>query len=225
MASIHEDVRADSPHGFEAAASVVTVDEPTGVTAESIRALRTQVVTVQNRDGLTALALCGPESQVGCTFVAVNLAVSLSQIGVKTLLVDANMRAPGVDRMILPPGETAGLQQCLAGTVEPEEAIQHDVIENLSILYAGGSAPNPQELLSAPRFRELVELWSREYDFTVVETPPANQSADGRYIAGVLGAAVVVARQDLTSVSDLRTIVAELEQSEASVVGTVLNQF
>ncbi len=220
-----EEERVGAPAGFEAAASVVTVDEPTGVAAEAIRALRTQLVTVQNRDGLTALAVCGPETQVGCTFVAVNLAVSLSQIGVKTLLVDANLRNPGVDRMILPPMAAVGLQQCLTGEIEPDEAVRHDVIDNLSLLYAGGPASNPQELLSAPRFRELVELWSREYDFTIVDTPPANQSADSRYIAGVLGAAVVVARQDHTAVSDLRTVVAELEQSEATVIGTVLNQF
>jgi receptor protein-tyrosine kinase len=223
MATIEQN--AGTADAFEAAASVVTVDEPTGVTAESIRALRTQLVTVQNREGLTGLAICGPQSRVGCTFVAVNLAVSLSQIGVKTLLVDANLRDPGVQRMILPPGGVAGLQQCLLGETQPHEAIQHDVIQNLSLLYAGGGALNPQELLSAPRFRELVELWSREYDFTIIDTPPANQSADGRHIAGVLGAAVVVVRQDHTAVSDLRTILAELEQSEASVVGTVLNQF
>jgi capsular exopolysaccharide synthesis family protein len=225
MATLQEDARAAAPTGFEAAASVVAIDEPTGVTAESIRALRTQVVTVRNRDGMAALALCGPEAQVGCTFVAVNLAVALSQIGMKTLLVDANMRDPGIDRMILPPEQGAGLQQCLAGAIDPEEAIQHDVLDNLSLLYAGGVATNPQELLAAPRFRELIELWSREYDFTIVDTPPANQSADGRYIAGVLGAALVVARQDHTSVSDLATIIAELEQSDAAVVGTVLNQF
>jgi receptor protein-tyrosine kinase len=215
----------EAPGAFEASSDVVTVDEPTGVTAESIRALRTQVVAVHDRDGLSGLALCGPESRVGCTFLAVNLAVSLSQIGLRTLLVDANLRDPAVHRMILPPRETSGLQQCLAGAIEPDEAIQHNVIENLSLLYAGGPAPNPQELLSAPRFRELIELWSREYDFTIVDTPPANQSADGRYIAGVLGAAIVAARQDHTSVSDLRTILTELEQSNATVVGTVLNQF
>ena len=212
-------------HGFEAAASVVTIDEPTGIAAESIRALRTQLVTIQNRDNLRGLALCGPAPGVGCTFVAVNLAAALSQIGVKTLLVDANMRDPGVDRMILPPKPAPGLQQCLTGEVEVEDAVQHEVMENFSILYAGGTAANPQELLSSQRFRYLIDLWSREYDLTIVDTRPANQSADSRYVAAVLGAAVVVARKDHTSLSDLKTAVAELEQSEAAVIGTVLNQY
>lgn len=220
-----QEYRAGGGGGFEAAASVVTVDEPTGIAAEAIRALRTQLVTIQNRDGLSALALCGPESGVGCTFVAVNLAVALSQIGVKTLLVDANMREPGVDRMILPPAASKGLQQCLTGESEAEDAIQHEVIPHLSLLYSGGVATNPQELLAAPTLRELVELWSREYDFTILDTPPANQSADSRYISGVLGASVVVARQNHTAIADLKTLVTELEQSDARVVGTVLNQF
>jgi capsular exopolysaccharide synthesis family protein len=187
--------------------------------------LRAQLVTIQNRDRVSALAVCGPESGVGCTFVAVNLAVALSQIEIKTLLVDANMRDPGVDRMILPPAPESGLQQCLSGEVAPEEAIQHEILPGLSLLYSGGIAPNPQELLAGSAFRELIELWSREYDLTIIDTPPANQSADGRTIAGVLGAAVVVARKDHTSVSDLRTAIIELEQSEATVIGTVLNDF
>jgi capsular exopolysaccharide synthesis family protein len=217
--------RSEGQGGFEAAASVVTIDEPTSMAAEAIRVLRTQLVTIQNRDGLSRLAICGSSAGVGCTFVAVNLAVALSQIGVRTLLVDANMREPGVDRMILPPSQSDGLQQCLSGEVEPDDAIHHDVIANLSLLYAGGVASNPQELLAGHSFREMVERWSREFDFTIFDTPPANQSADSRYIGGVLGAAVVVARQDHTSISDFKTLVGELEQSEATVVGTVLNQF
>jgi capsular exopolysaccharide synthesis family protein len=211
--------------GFEATASVVTIDEPAGIAAESIRALRTQLVTIQGRDSLRSLAVCGPTPDVGSTFVAVNLAVALSQIGIKTLLVDADLRDPGVDRMILPPHALPGLQQCLSGGIDAEDAIQHEVLENFSVLYSGGAAANPQEVLSSPRFRELIELWSREYDMTIVDTPPASQSADSRYIAGVIGAAVLVARKNFTSVSDLKTALGELEQSEAVVVGTILNQF
>jgi capsular exopolysaccharide synthesis family protein len=220
----HEPVRSADAGGFEATPSVVTIDEPSGVAAESIRALRTQLVTIHNRDRVAALAVCGPESDVGCTFVAVNLAVALSQIEMKTLLVDANMREPGVQEMILPPVQPAGLQQCLTGEVPPEDAIQHDVLPGLSVLYSGGVAPNPQELLAGGVFRELIERWSREYDLTVIDTPPANQSADGRFIASLVGTAVIVARQNHTSVSDLKTAITELEQSEATVIGTILNQ-
>jgi len=216
---------AQSVGVFEATAAVVSIGEPTGVAAESIRALRTQLVSIQGRDQLSQIAICGPTAEVGTTFVAVNLAVALSQIGVKTLLVDADLRDPGVHRMIVPPEEIDGLRQCLEGEVQPEDAVQHEVMPNLSILYSGGAAPNPQELLSAPMFREMAALWSREYDMTIVDTPPANLSADSRYISGVMGAAVVVARKDYTAVSHFRTVVAELEQSEVNVVGTVLNQF
>lgn len=204
---------------------MVTIDEPTGIAAESIRALRTQLVTIQSRDSLRSLAVCGPTPDVGSTFVAVNLAVALSQIGIKTLLVDADLRHPAVDRLILPPQSPAGLQQCLSGEAEADDVIQHEVLENFSVLYSGGVAANPQELLSSPRFRELIELWSREYDMTIVDTPPASQSADARYIAAVIGAAVVVARKNFTSVNDLKTALDELEQSEAVVVGTILNQY
>jgi tyrosine-protein kinase Etk/Wzc len=95
---------------------------------------------------------------------------------------------------------------------------------HLSILYAGAANPNAQELLATGEFKDLVEIWSREYDFVIVDTPPASASSDGRFLGAVLGASIVVARKDVTSIADLRTLVKELQQSGSSVAGVVLNE-
>ncbi len=216
---------AGAGDAFQAAPAVVTIHEPASAAVEAIGALRTQLVTQEIGNGLTALAVCGPSKGSGSTFVTVNLAVALAQIGVRTLLIDADMREPSVDTMIAPPHRLDGLQQCLLDETNVTDAVQEDVLPNLSILYSGGAAPNPQELLSGSRFRELIDFCSRQYDVTLLDTPPANQSADGRFVASIAGAALVVARKHHSLVNDVRTLVEELERAESRVLGTVLNDF
>lgn len=217
-----ETVSGDS---FQAAPAVVMIHEPWGAAAESIGALRTQLVTQEIGNGLSALAVCTPSRDSGSTFVAVNLAVALSQIGVRTLLIDADLRHPAVDSLITPPHAIAGLQHCLSDGTDMSDIVQEDVLPNLSIIYSGGAAPNPQELLSGVHFRELLDFCSRDYDITIIDTPPANQSADNRYIGALTGAALVVARKNHSLVNDMRTLVGELERNDTRVIGTVLNDF
>jgi capsular exopolysaccharide synthesis family protein len=224
--AVHEEYAASAEGGsYEAASSVVMIHEPASAASEAIGALRTHLVTQEIGNGLGALAVCGPSKSSGSTFVTVNLAVALAQIGIRTLLIDADLREPGIQTMILPPHRLDGLQQCLTGEINMADAIQQDVLPNLSILYSGGVAPNPQELLSGALFRELLDFCARDYDLALLDTPPANQSADGRYVASVAGGAIVVARKHHSLVNDVTTLVQELERNEARVVGTVLNDF
>src|SRR5206468_2981977 len=118
-------------------------------------------------------------AEVGCTFVAANLAVSLSQIGLNTLLIDANMRRPGLDALIPPPTRVSGLSQCLA-SVDPNvgDYMQVDILPNLSVMYAGGATSHAHDLLAGDRFRNLIDYCRRDFDVTLVDTPPANRSSD-----------------------------------------------
>src|ERR1700753_4331504 len=130
---------------------LATISRPSDGSAEAIRALRTHVMARHVGIRHRALAVCGASPAVGCTFVAANLAVSLSQIGVSTLLIDGNMREPGLDRVFRLARPRNGLQQCLsqvdASEYEYGEYIEASVLPNLSLMFAGGAAPNAQELL------------------------------------------------------------------------------
>jgi len=88
--------------------SLVTLSDPLGPAAEAIRALRTHIQSQHLQEGRRGLAICGVSAGHGCTFVASNLAVALSQIGVATLLIDANLREPGVDKLLPAPAPWAG---------------------------------------------------------------------------------------------------------------------
>jgi capsular exopolysaccharide synthesis family protein len=214
-----------SREGYTFAPSLVMISRPLEGTAEAIRALRTHIMAQHVQEGRRALAICTPSKGAGCTFTAANLAVALSQIGVKTLLVDGDLRQPSVHQIIRPPRLADGLRHCLSTRdVGYDDSIETDVLPNLSILYSGGAAPNPQELLSNDRFQGLMQHWMRDYDLTIVDTPAANTSSDARRISTVCGYSLVVTRRHLTMVDDVRTLIAQIRADHGRVIGTILNE-
>lgn len=215
--------RPQAAYGF--APAMVSALAPNEAQAEAIRTLRTHIMAQHAAQGRRALAVCAPSAGVGCSFIAANLAVALSQIGVKTLLVDADLRHPALERMVRPPRAPEGLAHCLVSADTPfSAAIDGSVLPNLSLLYAGPAATNSQELLAGDRFRALMNYCLREFDMTIVDTPPANTSSDARRICGVAGYALIVSARDKTAVRDVKVLAEQLRTDKAVVIGTVLNR-
>ena len=205
--------------------SLVMISSPGEAAAEAIRALRTHIMAQHIQEGRRALAVCAASAGVGCTFIAANLAVALSQIGVKTLLIDADLRRPGVGRYIGSPHSGGGLAQFLESDETGfSDVIESDVLPNLSVIYSGGPAAAPQELLAGQRFKTLMEFCLRDFDATIVDTPPANACADARRISTVVGYSLIVTRRNKSFVDDIKTLTEQLRSDHAKVVGTVLNE-
>jgi protein-tyrosine kinase len=203
---------------------LLTLSAPLSSGSESIRALRTHILTQHVNTGRRALSVAAPTVDVGCTFVAANLAVALAQVGIKTLLVDADLRSPSIDRLIPPLGSSGGLSNCLASQGEHAgNYIEEDRLPNLSVLYAGPPAENAQELLTHEWFADVMHHCLREYDFTIVDTPPANISADVRRISNIVGYSLIVARRNRTVVADVKTLAEQLIDDHVKVIGTLLN--
>jgi capsular exopolysaccharide synthesis family protein len=213
-------------YGF--APALVAALDPLGPHAEAIRTLRTHVVAQHLNLGRRALAVCAPDDGQGCTFVAANLAVALSQMGVKTILIDGNLRDPGVDRYVRPSSPVEGLCECLTDTTSGSailaDLIQTDILPDLSIMYAGRVGGSPQELLAGDRFKTLMSHCLREYEMTIIDTPPANTSSDARRISSLVGYGVIVAIQDKTFMKDVEVLVSQLRLDRASVLGVVFIQ-
>ncbi len=139
----------DRKPSFGFAPAMVSVLSPVGAQADAIRALRTHLMAQHINLGRRALAFCAPSSGVGCSFTAANTAVSLSQIGVRTLLIDGDLRRPALDQLIRPWRMSAGLAQCLQSSDDSFGAsIEADVLPNFSVMFAGHATTNPQELLA-----------------------------------------------------------------------------
>jgi protein-tyrosine kinase len=204
---------------------LVTLSAPISSGAESIRALRTHVLGQHLHAGRRALAICAPSVDVGCTFVAANLAVAIAQIGVKTLLIDADLRTPAIQQLVQPTATTSGgLTACLteAGS-RIGDFIDDDVLPNLSVMYAGAAAAHAQELLARDWFEDVMNHCMRDHEFTIIDTPPANTYADVRRISHVAGYSLVVARRNKSLVADVRTLVEQLLDDHVRVIGTLMN--
>lgn len=204
----------------------VLLTDPDGAAAESIRVLRTRVQSQHLQVGRRALAVCGPTPEVGATFVAVNLAIALSQIGVKTLLVDANLRDPSVHTYFEPKLEGGGLFACLLSFADSiSEYADENVLPNLDVLSAGQPDSSAHELLAGENFAEIINSCVRDYDITIIDTPPANSCADGLRISTIAGFALIIARKNHTLVSDVKVLAEQLRNERARAIGTVLNDF
>lgn len=193
---------------------------------ERLRELRTQLLIRWSGLGNEprALAIVSPGACEGRSYVAANLAVLFAQLGMRTLLIDADLRAPRQYR-IFDIQDRIGLATVLSGRASGDVAVSLPAFGPLSVLPAGAPPPNPQELLLRPELASLLELADNEYDVILIDTPPARASADAQSVAFCAGSALVLARANHTGLDDVAALAQDLAATGAVVVGTVLNRF
>ncbi|MEQ1882845.1 MAG: chain length determinant protein tyrosine kinase EpsG [Burkholderiales bacterium] len=192
---------------------------------ETFRAVRSQLMLRWfNPDvGLKHLAIVSPHRAEGRSHFAANLAVVFSQLGERTLLIDADMRHPR-QHLLFNLENRAGLSTLLAGRANTE-VIEHILpLLDLSILSAGPIPPNPQELLGRPLFQKLLVDLAKEYDVIILDTPAGEAHADAQTIATRAGGAFMVARLDHTPISTAKTLSDRLASTGAVLVGAIVNK-
>src|SRR6266581_4243809 len=220
----------DLPHllpGNETISSeLVVAYEPFHPRAEELRALRTQLLIRWSTAGLRqrVLAVVSPGAGEGRSYVAANLAVVFSQLGERTLLIDADLRTPRQHRIFNVP-DRVGLSAVLSGRADRGAVVPIPECGTLSLLPAGACPPNPQELLLRPAFATLLEELRAEFDVILFDTPPAKFYADAQSLAFRAGSAMVLARKDHTRFADTTRVIRELNDTGARIVGTVFNAF
>jgi capsular exopolysaccharide synthesis family protein len=139
--------------------------------AESYRGVRTALYFSTRGQSHSVVQVTSPDMGDGKTTLVANLAVSIAQSGKRVLLVDADFRRPRLHKMFSVPAER-GLASVISGEAELADVIQASTIPGLSVLPCGPHPPNPAELLSQPRVKELLEYLREQYDFVVIDSPP-----------------------------------------------------
>lgn len=220
------DVGEPQGAGYRLSRRIAVLADPDSPVTKSIRALHTHLLAGHIRDGRRGLAVCSPTIGAGCTTVATNLAVVCAQAGINTLLVDANMHDPGVDKMIVPDSAAAGLRQMIMASPDIRtDLVRRNVIPNLSILYSGGSGPGESELLASRRYKDVIDDCIRDFDFTIIDTPAHGGSSDARRVAASVRYGLVVARRDVSFLSEIKGFVEELTADRIRLIGTFLTDF
>ncbi len=205
---------------------VIAAYAPFGPQAEALRALRDQLMLhwFEADPDRKALAIISAARNEGRSFIAANLAVVFSQLSMRTLLIDANLRNPSQHELFGLDSRT-GLSAMLSGRCGAEAVQRIPGLMNLCVLPAGTLPPNPSELLARPAFSECLRELKREFDVVLLDTPAAAHSSDAQTVTIRTGAALIVVRKNATRMWQVRAIANHSGQASTTVVGTVLNEF
>jgi protein-tyrosine kinase len=203
---------------------LVAATDPNSAAVEHLRELRSQLMLrwFENDARQAALAVVSPGTGEGRSYITANLAVLFSQLGKRTLLIDADLRRPRQHRIFGLPGRI-GLSSVLAGRAGWDAVSEIKSLPGLWVLPAGATPPNPQELLARPGFGKLIQALRSSYEVILVDTPAAGNWADASTIATRAGAALMLACRDATSVPRVSKLANDLRQFGVTIVGAVLN--
>ncbi|EGW21084.1 chain length determinant protein tyrosine kinase EpsG [Methylobacter tundripaludum] len=203
---------------------LIAAYQPFSSQVEALRALRSQLILRWFNEKNKALAVISVTPGDGGSHLAANLAVVFSQLGEKTLLIDANLREP-VQHKIFNLTESRGLSDILAGRSAPDIATKIESFVDLTVLGAGTTPPNPQELLNRSNFTDFMRQAVAGYDAVIVDTAPAAETSDALAVASRCGGAILVARLNQTRLAKLKNIQDQLTISGVQIVGAVVNDF
>lgn len=213
-------------HGSEKASEdLILANKPFSHQAEAIRGLRSQINMrfFSGDEARCAIAIVSPDSGDGKSFFAANLAVAFSQLGGRTLLVDANMREPRQHEIFGLNG-SAGLSMILAGRHENNVILPVASLPSLFVMPVGTLPPNPLELVERPAFGTLMRELVVKFDYVIVDTPAAVCGSDYAVIAARCGAALAIARMGSTRVAAVQELAATLSNSPTKLAGVIMNE-
>ena len=163
--------------------------QPKSQISEAFRALRTSLLLSQADHPPQVILVTSALPREGKTTAAVNLAVTLAQLGDRTLLMDSDLRKPGIRRALnLTIGKEVGLSSYLAGVSTLDEVtIPHPTINNLVALTTGPVPPSPADLLSSHRMREAIVELRHRFKFIVIDSPPVMAATDAVILSALDG--------------------------------------
>ena len=199
--------------------------QPKSQISEAFRALRTSLLLSQPDHPPQVILVTSALPREGKTTSAVNLAVTLAQLGDRTLLIDSDLRKPGVRRALnMPIGKDAGLSSYLAGVANLDEIVYpHPAISNLATMITGPIPPSPADLLSSHRMRDAISDLRRRFKFIVIDSPPVMAATDAVIVSSLTDGVLLVVRSGETPKEAFTRTRDLLSAVKSRILGVVLN--
>ena len=189
---------------------------------EAYKALRTNVMFSMPGGGCKCVGVTSSVPSEGKSTTAINLAISLSQIGKRVLLVDADMRIPSVAGRVQIKG-TPGLSDFLVGEAKIDDAVRNVETYKIHVLPAGKIPPDPTGLLEAKQLEHLFSALRKIYDFVIVDLPPVNSVPDAVILAKYIDGYLLTVREKVTKHKEIVETLKQLKIANANILGFVSN--
>ena len=202
---------------------LVVKDHRSGVVAEAFRSLRASIATnayVENQRTFLITSACPSE---GKSFCSANFSIALAHQGLKTLLIDADLRKPSISRLFFGMHRKPGLSEVLLGTCTLADALQNTQIEGLSVMTAGGRSANPSELLPGQPFRDLIREALNQFDRIVIDSAPLLAVSDTILIAPHVDVLCLVVRSFMTPRKMVGRALKTLSETHIKPTGIIFN--
>jgi len=214
-----------SSNGHEKRIELVAQHLPKSQMSEAFRALRTSILLSQADHPPQVILVTSALPREGKTTAAANLAVTLAQLGDSTVLVDADLRKPGIGRLLnLGGGKYAGLSSHLAGVSSLDlVCIPHPAIPNLAAIPTGPLPPNPADLLSSHKLVEAIAELRTKYKFIVIDSPPIMAATDAVILSVQADGVLLVVRSGETPKEAFTRTRDLLNSVKCHILGVVLN--
>ena len=193
--------------------------------SEAVRTLRTNIQFFSIDNPIRLLLITSPYAEDGKTTVAANLGAAIAASGVKTLLVEADLRRPALREYFdyFEPEKRGGLTDVLAGIDRIKDVVRDTHIPNLLFLPAGSLPPNPSELLGSHKMEEVLNEVRDMADVVILDTPPALAVADSLVLGAHADGVALVIRAGVTHRERAREAKEAFERAGIRLLGMVLN--
>ena len=198
--------------------------QPRGTVAEAYRQLRTSVAFLASQRNAKVIMVSGPGVGEGKTTTSANLAVVLALAGKRVILVSADLRKPRLHKFFGMDNDI-GLSSILGEGAEPWSAMKNPAIENLRVIASGPVLANPAELVESERMPEFMDRLREVSDFVIIDSPPVLLVSDPLSIARAADGVLLVIDAHNSHRGALAAARDQLEQSGATILGAVMNNF
>lgn len=201
-----------------------TVINPRSPIAEAYRMLQANMRFLRTESSVRVVTFSSSLPREGKSWTSANLAVVLSQMDYRVLLIDADLRKP-TQHLIWEVGNQTGLSNVLAAAEDYKKVtlMTHPVQPNLDLLTSGSLPPNPQALIDSKRFQAFVAQQADCYDFVLLDAPPLMAAADALIMAQTTDGLLLVGRPEYLEKSSAKRTKELVEQSGISVLGLFIN--
>ncbi|EIA20222.1 CpsD/CapB family tyrosine-protein kinase [Listeria fleischmannii] len=204
---------------------LVALHEPSSPQAEYFRTIKTNIEMMNIDSKVKSLLITSPTQDSGKTMISVNLASTYANDGVKTLLIDLDLRRPSLGFAIPIVKASPGLTGILDSSqnLTPEDVIVPVTDTNLYVLPVGARPLSPYSILNSAKLGQLIEQLKEIFDMIIIDTPPVMMVKDALLVSKWAEASVLIARGGYSNKIDIKKSLKNMQDANANILGVIFN--
>ncbi len=202
---------------------LITKAKPRSTVSESFRTLRTALEFSHRDKGIKSVVITSSIPWEGKSTISANLGITAAKTGMKTIILDGDLRKPVISKIFGLQKHTYGLTEIFKNRTSIEDSIKTTDIENLCVLPAGPMVPNPSEFLNTENIQRVLKYLEKHFDSIIIDTPPLLPVSDAVVLGSVADGILITVRAAYTKRDALQKSIGRLSSIYEKIIGVVIN--